>query len=75
MKEGQYFEEEEVPNFPDLTDRHEFYQEQKKSIENIQNNIRTEIEEAKTQKEAKKKQEELEIYERIKEQLTKPQKE
>lgn len=75
MKEGQFFEDEEIPQFNDLTERHEFYQEQKTSIENIQKNIRTEIEEAKTKKEAQKKQQELEIYERIKEQLTKAKKE
>lgn len=69
MREAQYFEDQEVPIFKDLTERHEFYQEQKESVEKIQETIQLEIAEAKTLKDQERKQKDLETYERIKQHL------
>lgn len=69
MHEAQWFEEQEVPVFKDISERHEFYQEQQQSIEEIQETIKKEIAEAKTLQEQRQKKKDLETYERIKEQL------
>lgn len=66
MREAQYFEEQEIPVFKDLTERHAYYQEQKESVEKIQETIQQEIAEAKTLAEKKRNEEDLKTYERIK---------